>query len=191
MSKLSNILSMLKLLENGRIYKIKELADLLECSERSIRTYKEELEKSGIYVESISGRYGGYYISSNYDIMYFNINKLDLNNLENLYLKLYRNNIDNIEVLSNIIDKLRYQLIFSSNKSKKTNTDKYVYKYDMFSNAISKKQTLSIRYKNKIYDFLPQSLYVYSDDYFVTGINIQINQIRTYNLNDVEIIENL
>ena len=80
MSKLSNILSMLKLLENGRIYKIKELADLLECSERSIRTYKEELEKSGIYVESIPGRYGGYYISSDYDIKYFNINKIDLNN---------------------------------------------------------------------------------------------------------------
>ena len=46
MSKISNCLFMLEYLENGWKYNIKELAEKLEVSERMIRSYKEELEKS-------------------------------------------------------------------------------------------------------------------------------------------------
>ena len=54
MSKISNILIMLKMVQGGKIYKIKELGDILEVSPRQIRTYKNELEKAGIYIDSIS-----------------------------------------------------------------------------------------------------------------------------------------
>ena len=63
MSKLSNTLTMLTLLQTGRKYSIQELAKALEVSERMIRVYKEDLEKVGIYIDSIMGPYGGYILN--------------------------------------------------------------------------------------------------------------------------------
>ena len=63
MSKISNVLLMLQYLENGRKYNIKELADRLEVSERMVRVYKEELEKAGIYIDTLMGPYGGYVLN--------------------------------------------------------------------------------------------------------------------------------
>lgn len=63
MSKISNVILMLQYLENGRKYNIKELADKLEVSERMIRVYKEELEKAGIYIDTLMGPYGGYVLN--------------------------------------------------------------------------------------------------------------------------------
>ena len=47
MSKVSNTLTMLRLLESGKNYSVKELAEKLEVSPRMIKSYKEELEKCG------------------------------------------------------------------------------------------------------------------------------------------------
>lgn len=63
MSKISNVLLMLQYLENGRKYSIKELSEKLEVSERMIRSYKDELEKAGIYIDTIMGPYGGYVLN--------------------------------------------------------------------------------------------------------------------------------
>lgn len=60
MSKMSNALNLLKILLDGRTHKIEELAEKIEVKPRTIRTYKKELEMAGIYIESTSGRYGGY-----------------------------------------------------------------------------------------------------------------------------------
>ena len=60
MSKLSNTLTMLQLLSTGKKYSIKELSNLLEVTPRMIRVYKEDLEKAGIYIDTIMGPYGGY-----------------------------------------------------------------------------------------------------------------------------------
>ncbi len=65
MSKLSNTIMLLRLLQNGKKYSIKELANELEVSPRMIRTYKNELECAGIYIESIRRPYGGYYLNQN------------------------------------------------------------------------------------------------------------------------------
>lgn len=62
MSKVSNVILMLEYLENGRKYSIKELSEKLEVSERMIRQYKNELEEAGIYIDSVTGKYGGYKI---------------------------------------------------------------------------------------------------------------------------------
>ena len=63
MSKISNVITMLELLQSGRKYSIKELSNELEVSERMIRLYKEELEKAGIYIDTIMGPYGGYVLN--------------------------------------------------------------------------------------------------------------------------------
>ena len=63
MSKVSNVLTMLQLLQSGRKYSINELSNILEVSERMIRVYKEDLEKAGIYIDTIMGPYGGYVLN--------------------------------------------------------------------------------------------------------------------------------
>ena len=63
MSKLSNALLMLQILQNKRKYSIKELSTELEVSPRMIREYKNELELAGIFIESIRGPYGGYVLN--------------------------------------------------------------------------------------------------------------------------------
>ena len=68
MSKLSNTITLLRLLQNGKKYSIKELSEKIEVSERMIREYKQELEYAGIYIESIRGRYGGYYLNQDIKI---------------------------------------------------------------------------------------------------------------------------
>ena len=63
MSKLSNVITMLQLLQSGRKYSVSELSKILEVSERMIRVYKEDLEKAGIYIDTIMGPYGGYVLN--------------------------------------------------------------------------------------------------------------------------------
>ena len=63
MSKISNIITMLELLQSGRKYSISELSNKLEVSKRMIRLYKEDLEKAGIYLDTIMGPYGGYVLN--------------------------------------------------------------------------------------------------------------------------------
>lgn len=62
MSKVSNMLNMLQILKDEKIHSIQELSEKLEVSERMIRQYKLELEQAGIYINSITGKYGGYKI---------------------------------------------------------------------------------------------------------------------------------
>lgn len=68
MSKISNVITMLELLSNGRKYSIKELAEHLEVSPRMIRVYKDKLEKAGIYIDTIKGPYGGYILNQNINV---------------------------------------------------------------------------------------------------------------------------
>ena len=60
MSKIANMLNMIQILKDKKIHSIQSLAENLEVSERMIRQYKLELEEAGIYINSITGKYGGY-----------------------------------------------------------------------------------------------------------------------------------
>ncbi len=68
MSKVSNVLMMLEYLSSGQKYSIKDLATKLEVSPRMVRVYKDELEKAGIYIETIKGPYGGYVLNQNVNV---------------------------------------------------------------------------------------------------------------------------
>ena len=68
MSKLSNALLMIEYLSSGKKYSIKELSEKLEVSPRMVRVYKDELEKAGIYVDTIKGPYGGYVLNQDINV---------------------------------------------------------------------------------------------------------------------------
>ena len=111
MSKLSNAIMLLRLLQNGKKYSIKELADEIEVSPRMIREYKNELECAGIFIESIRGPYGGYYLNQNIKLPekintsksipvnnkeYYNLISNAINNRNKCYIEYYSKEHDKI-----------------------------------------------------------------------------------------------
>ena len=68
MSKISNVLTMIEYLSTGRKYSIAELSEKLEVTPRMIRIYKDEIEKAGIYIDTIKGPYGGYVLNQNVSV---------------------------------------------------------------------------------------------------------------------------
>ena len=68
MSKISNVLTMIEYLSTGRKYSISELSKKLEVTPRMIRVYKDEIEKAGIYIDTIKGPYGGYVLNQNINV---------------------------------------------------------------------------------------------------------------------------
>lgn len=94
MSKISNVLTMLEYLSSGRKYSINELSEKLEVTPRMIRVYKEEIEKAGIFIDTIKGPYGGYVLNQNINVPkrfitpnVINIKNKDLFNLINRAIK--------------------------------------------------------------------------------------------------------
>ncbi len=75
---------MLQLLKTGRKYSIKELAERLEVTPRMIRVYKDELEKSGVYIDSIQGIYGGYVLNQKLSALDVGLSKEDVILLKSL-----------------------------------------------------------------------------------------------------------
>ncbi len=85
MGTVTNALNMLFILSNGKTYKIRELAEMLEVSSKSIRIYRDALDGAGIYVLEKRGKYGGYYLPRDFQNSLLGLN---LNDEEKLALEL-------------------------------------------------------------------------------------------------------
>ncbi len=66
MGTVANALNMMYILRDGGTHKIRELAEQLEVSPKSIRVYREALDGAGIYVLEKRGKYGGYYLPKDF-----------------------------------------------------------------------------------------------------------------------------
>ena len=121
MSKVSNVLTMLEYLSSGRKYNIKELSEKLEVSPRMIRVYKDELEKAGIYIDTIKGPYGGYVLNQNISVpkRFITPREIDIKDKE----------------LFNLINKALKEkkkcFIRYYSKDRKTITERIIYPYDL------------------------------------------------------------
>lgn len=67
-SKTTLCLEMLQILNSGKVYKVSELAELLETNPRNIVEYKKELSDAGYFIINIPGKYGGYKLDKTYTI---------------------------------------------------------------------------------------------------------------------------
>ena len=140
MSKISNVILMLQYLENGRKYNIKELSKKLEVSERMIRVYKEELEKAGIYIDTIMGPYGGYVLNQSIRIPTRKFTKDDYEFLHSLKVK--EEDKEKLEILA---DKVHGVYFDSKNENieLKDVTKNY---YNVLTRAIKEKRKVLINY---------------------------------------------
>ena len=121
MSKISNVLTMLEYLSSGRKYSIKELSEKLEVSPRMIRVYKDEIEKAGIYIDTIKGPYGGYVLNQNINVPKRFITPQTIN----------VKNKDLFNLINKSIKEKRKCFIEYYSKDKKTTSKRTIHPYDL------------------------------------------------------------
>ena len=142
MSKISNVLTMLQLLQSGRKYSISELSNELEVSERMIRVYKEDLEKAGIYIDTIMGPYGGYVLNQSVRIP---VRKFEMKDAK--LLDRYISNEKDKDILDELIllqDKIKGVYIRNKQEEKKLKLkDDTGKKYNLLTRAIKEKRIKS------------------------------------------------
>lgn len=145
MSKISNVITMMNLLSNGKKYSIEELSKVLEVTPRMVRIYKDELEKAGIYIDSIMGPYGGYVLNQSIRIPERKFKKEDYEIL-NQYI-INNSNADSKEKLENLKDKIRGIYIGSQQEQRELNLNtETLTKYNCLTRAIKERRKVKILY---------------------------------------------
>jgi len=137
MSKISNVITMLELLNDNRKYTIDELSKILEVTPRMVRIYKEELDKAGIYIDTIRGPYGGYVLNQSIRIPKRKFSKEDYELLNNIDIK-----DEKLEILK---DKIRGIYQGSKQESNEFN-EEILPKYNLLTKAIKEKKKVKILY---------------------------------------------
>lgn len=193
MSKISNTISMLNLLSTGRKYSIQELANVLEVSPRMVRTYKEELEKSGIYIDSIMGPYGGYVLNQSIRVPERKFKREDYELLDQ-YISA-TNDTQIREKLTLLKDKIRGIYIGSRQEEKELNLNKETQaKYNTLMRAIKLRKKVKILYysfnsgeNERIIE--PAEMFLFKDGWYCAAFCELRGDIRHFELKRIREFE--
>ncbi|HAB66005.1 MAG TPA: hypothetical protein DCE23_01425 [Firmicutes bacterium] len=186
MSKLSNILTMMELLSSGKKYSTKELSETLEVSERMIRSYKDDMEKAGIYVDTIMGPYGGYVLNQSIRMPVRKFRKKDYDLLDK-YIELEDDEKRRNDLLY-LQDKIKGVYKGSKAESKELNLkDETLNKYNCLTRAIKEKRKVKILYysygkgeNERI--ICPAEMFLFQDGWYVAAFCLLKNDIRHFEL---------
>ena len=186
MSKVSNVITMLELLQSGRKYSISELSERLEVSERMIRIYKDDLEKAGIYLDTIMGPYGGYVLNQSIRLPVRKFKMEDVKLLDNYINQEYDKELkDRLTLLQ---DKIRGVYIGSKQEDKELNLkDEIQKKYNLLTRAIKEKRKVKILYysynkgeNERIID--PAEMFLFQDGWYCAAFCEKKQDIRHFEL---------
>ena len=186
MSKVSNVLTMIEMLQSGRKYSISELASELEVSERMIRLYKEEAEKAGIYIDTIMGPYGGYVLNQSVRLP---VRKFKAKDAE--LLTKYIEEEQDIEIknkLTLLQDKIKGVYIGSKKEADELNLkDENHKKFNILTRAIKEKRKVKILYysygkgeNERVID--PAEMFLFQDGWYVAAFCEYKQDIRHFEL---------
>ena len=186
MSKISNVITMLELLQSGRKYSIKELANELEVSERMIRVYKEDLDKSGIYIDTLMGPYGGYVLNQSVKMPVRKFNEKDALLLDK-YIELEKCE-DVKNDLINLKDKIKGIHLGNNVKATSFNLkDETLKKYNLLTRAIKEKRKVKILYysygkgeNERVID--PAEMFLFQDGWYCAAFCELKKDIRHFEL---------
>lgn len=199
MSKVSNMLNMLFILNDNKIHNMKELSIKLEVSQRMIKQYKEELELAGIYIESKRGISGGYALNKE-------LNDIDIGlTLQELYVLNYvKENISKIyhdvnlqETLLKILEKICKSYAKNEKKRNENKINNIISEnkgieklYLDMRYSINNKKKVYIEYKSASSEISkriihPSELFNYLNDWFVAAFCEKKKEIRLFKLKDI------
>lgn len=195
MSKFSNMLFMIDLLNTGNKYSIKELSQKLGVTERMIRYYKEELENNDIFIESFKGPNGGYFMLDRVK-NYISFNKYDVQLLENISEVLEKSNFPFMKSYKDLLEKVKNMYSIAEEKSKFIIDIKSLDNNENFNivkSSIKKQESINIEYRNidgtiSKRTIHPLQLFNYKDINYVTAYCELRKDIRHF---EIERIENI
>lgn len=185
MSKVANMLNMVKILEDCKIHTIQDLANELEVSTRMIRIYKQELEQAGIYIQGKQGINGGYILDNMKNTIDIGLTGEEIYQLKNMK----KNELD--EAIINKIIKA-----YITNEHRKDNTKskqlmpEFTEIYKDFRLAINNRNKIYIEFKSVNSGITkriihPAELFTYLNNWYVAAFCELRNEIRLFKLNDI------
>ena len=186
MSKTSNVILMLEYLSTGKKYSIQELSDLLEVSPRMIRIYKDELEKSGIYIETLKGIYGGYVLNQHINIPYLLFNNSDVNIIKECISK--TKDLETKERLTSIEKKITTNILKEENTNDIVITDdKELNVYNKLNRATRNHSKVRIRYYNlqhgeSVRTIYPLGMYLFQDEWWCSSYWEEKDDMRQFHI---------
>lgn len=196
MGKISNAIQMLNYLNTGNKYTVKELSQKLGITERMVRYYKQELEESGIPIETFMGPNGGYFIINKYNL-YNQFNKYDIQLLESIYEILKNNDYIYIDKYKKLLDKIKTTNDINEEKSKyffdnKIEDNSKV--YFILNEAIVNNSKITILYRNLNQEWQernihPIQIFKFDNRFYVTAYCELRNDIRHFEFNRIKIKE--
>lgn len=200
MGKAAMCIKMLQILNTGRVYKVSELATLLDTNPRNIIEYKRELDECEYFVDSIPGKYGGYELNKTNLIPTLRLSKEEFNAFDSgVNYLLSRNDFLNKEDFTLAISKIYSSLAKKEFERELTVINRYPlsmseeeieYRFNIIKECIKLKKKMKFKYvslKNREneYIFHPYDLFMYNNAWFMIGWCEGFGQILYFKINRI------
>ena len=194
MSKVANMLKMLKILKDEKIHNMKDIAEKIEISPRMVKQYKNELEQAGIYIESKRGINGGYSLNKELNNIDIGLTYQELIKLKEIE-QYFNENQDFKKIIGKIIES--YEKNINEADLKKINRIQELGKINLkdtylsLRKAINRKNKVKIKYYSNdsgLNDRVihPAEMFYYLEEWYVAAFCEKRNVIRLFKLNDIQ-----
>lgn len=194
MSKVANMLKMIKILKDEKIHNMKDLAEKIEISPRMVKQYKNELEQAGIYIESKRGINGGYSLNKELNNIDIGLTYQELIKLKEIE-QYFNDDQDFKKIIGKIIES--YEKNINEADLKKINKIQELGKINLkdtylsLRKAINRKNKVKIKYYSNdsgLNDRIihPAEMFYYLEEWYVAAFCEKRNAIRLFKLNDIQ-----
>ena len=194
MSKVANMLKMIKILKDEKIHNMKDIAEKIEISPRMVKQYKNELEQAGIYIESKRGINGGYSLNKELNNIDIGLTYQELIKLKEIE-QYFNENQDFKKIIGKINES--YEKNINEADLKKINKIQELGKINLkdtylsLRKAINRKNKVKIKYYSNdsgLNDRVihPAEMFYYLEEWYVAAFCEKRNAIRLFKLNDIQ-----
>ena len=194
MSKVANMLKMIKILKDEKIHNMKDIAEKIEISPRMVKQYKNELEQAGIYIESKRGINGGYSLNKELNNIDIGLTYQELIKLKEIE-QYFNENQDFKKIIGKIIES--YEKNINEADLKKINKIQELGKINLkdtylsLRKAINRKNKVKIKYYSNDFGsndrvIHPAEMFYYLEEWYVAAFCEKRNAIRLFKLNDIQ-----
>ena len=194
MSKVANMLKMIKILKDEKIHNMKDIAEKIEISPRMVKQYKNELEQAGIYIESKRGINGGYSLIKELNNIDIGLTYQELIKIKEIE-QYFNDDQDFKKIIGKIIES--YEKNINEADLKKINRIQELGKINLkdiylsLRKAINRKNKVKIKYYSNdsgLNDRVihPAEMFYYLEEWYVAAFCEKRNAIRLFKLNDIQ-----
>ncbi len=203
-------IEMLCHLNTGRVYKVSELAELLETSPRNVIEYKKELDLATFHadydalIKSIPGRNGGYQLNKSVALPVFRLlpeekealkESLDYLMSKKDFLKKKELEKAFAKVLSNVEVEYDKDALQSIDHYQLTMSEKEIEeRYRAVEKAIEERHVIKIEYESikngtKVHVVHPYKLFLYNNSWFFHALVPNESKVWQFKVNRIKSIE--